>query len=68
MGVARDERSRLLKSLPEDDVCQVRDFVKVLLKDPEELSGEACREVQELEKELLRGDWMRREDVRRGDV
>ena len=68
MSATRKEINQLLESLTEKDLGQVRSFVKVLLRPPEEISEEELQEVRKGEEEFLRGDWVRWEEVRRKDV
>ena len=68
MSATRKEINQLLGSLTEKDLGQVRSFVKVLLRPPEEISEEELQEVRKGEEEFLRGDWVRWEEVRRKDV
>ena len=68
MSAMREELSDLLETLPEDDLRQVRDFVKVLLKIPEELSDKEFQEVQEGDREFRRGDWVRWDEIKRQGV
>ena len=68
MTAIRDELHQLVESLPEEDLTQVRDFVKVLLEEPEELTQEEWQEVREGEAEFRRGEWVKWQDVRRKDV
>jgi hypothetical protein len=68
MSATREELQRLLESLPEEELPQVRDFVKVLLEEPEDLTEEEWRELCEGEEEIRRGEWVWWEEVRRKDV
>lgn len=68
MSALQEELHRLLESLPEEDLAQVRDFVKVLLEEPEELTEEEWKEVLEGEGEIRRGEWVKWESVRRKEV
>ncbi len=68
MSTTRDELNQLLESLPEEELAQVLDFVKVLLEEPEDLTDEEWEEVRKGEEEIKRGEWVRWEDVRRTDV
>jgi hypothetical protein len=68
MSATKDELHRLLESLPEEELSQVRDFVKVLLEEPEYLTDEERKEVREGEEEIRRGEWVWWEEVRRKDV
>lgn len=68
MSAVREELDQLLELLPEEELTQVRDFVKVLLAEPEELTEEEWQELREGEEEIRRGEWVRWEDVRRKDV
>ena len=68
MSAIREELSQLLATLPEKDLNQVRDFVKVLLQEPEDLTEDEWREVNKGKEEFRRGEWVRWEDVRRTDV
>jgi hypothetical protein len=68
MSATRDELNQLLESLPEEELAQVLDFVKVLLEEPEDLTDEEWEEVRKGEEEIKRGEWVRWEDVRRTDV
>ncbi len=68
MSGIRTEVQQLLESLMEKDLYQVRDFVKLLMKEPEELTEEECEDVRKGEEEFRRGDWVRWQDVRRRDV
>jgi len=68
MTAIRDELHHLVESLPEEDLTRVRDFVKVLLEEPEELTKEEWREVREGEEEVRLGKWVWWEEVRRKDV
>jgi len=68
MTAIRDELHQLVESLPEEDLTQVRDFVKVFLEEPDELTKEEWQEVREGEEEFRRGEWVKWHDVRRKDV
>lgn len=68
MSAIREELTKLLESLPEEELTQVRDFVKVMLEEPEELIEEEWQEVREGEAEIRRGEWVRWEDVRRKNI
>jgi hypothetical protein len=68
MTAKRDELHQLVESLPEEDLTQVWDFVKVLLEEPEELTKEEWQEVLEGEEEFRQGEWVKWPDVRRKDV
>jgi hypothetical protein len=68
MSTTRDELHQLLESLPEEELAQVLDFVKVLLEESEDLSDEEWEEVHKGEEEIRRGEWVRWKDVKRADV
>jgi hypothetical protein len=68
LSALRDELHHLVESLPEEELAQVRDFVKVLLQEAEELTEEEWQEVREGEEEFKRGTWVIWKDVRRKDV
>lgn len=68
MSATREELHRLLQSVPEKDLTEVRDFVKVLLEEPDDLTEEERQDVREGEEEIRRGEWVRWKDVRRKDV
>ena len=68
MAAIRDEVHQLVEALVDDKLAEVRDFLKVLAKEPEELTDEEWKEVLEGEEELRRGEWVRWESVRRKDV
>ena len=68
MSVLREELHQLLGSLPEEELSQVRDFLKVLLEEPDDLTEEERQEVREGEDEIRRGEWVWWEEVRRKDV
>ena len=68
MSVMREELSDLLETLPEDDLRQVHDFVRVLLEAPEELSDKEFQEVQPGDGEFQRGDWYRWDEIKRQEV
>ena len=68
MSATREEIDRLLGSLTEKDLGQVRSFVKVLLRPPEEISEEELEELHKGEEEFRRGDWVRWKEIRRRDV
>ena len=68
MSAIREELSKLLEALPEEELTKVLDLVKVLLKEPEELTAEEWKEVLKGEEEIRRGKWVKWEDVRRKDV
>jgi hypothetical protein len=68
MSTIRYELHQLLDRLPEPELSQVRDFMKVLLEEREELTDEEWEEVGKGEEEIQRGEWVRWEDVRRTDV
>ncbi len=65
MSATRDELNQLLESLPEEELAQVLDFVKVLLEEPEDLTDTEWDEVRKGEEEIKRGQWVRWKDVRR---
>ncbi len=58
MSATREELRRLLKSLPEERLDEVRDLMVVLTKEPEDLTTE----------ELRTGDWVWWRDIKRKDV
>jgi hypothetical protein len=68
MSAIRDELYQLVESLPEEELSQVLDFVRVLLEEPEELTEEEWQDVAEGDKEAQRGEWVKWEDIRRKDV
>ena len=68
MTTTREEVHRLVDSLPEEGLDEARDFLRVLLEEPAELSEEDWEEVRKGEGEFKRGEWVRWEDVRRADV
>ena len=68
MTLVREELNRLLRSLSEEELCEVRDFVKVLSLEPEDLSEEDLREVIEGEEQFRRGEWEKWHDVKRRNV
>ena len=68
MNTLREELHQLVEGLSEDDLSEVKDFVKVLLKEPDELSDEEIAELKKGEKEVREGDWVWLEDVKRNDV
>ncbi len=68
MSTKQEELYQLLESLPEEELSQVTDFVKVLLAEPEELTQEEWKQVREGEKEFEEGNWVRWKDVQRKDV
>jgi hypothetical protein len=68
MSATKEELHRLLESLPEEELSQVRDFVKVLIEEPEDLTEEERQEVREGEEEVRRGEWVWWEEVRRKGV
>ena len=47
MTTLREELHQPLEVLPEDELAQVPDFLKVLLAEPEELTEEEWEEVRE---------------------
>jgi hypothetical protein len=64
MGTRRDDLNQLLELLPEEELAQVLDFVRVLLEDPEDLTEKEWEEVHKGEEEIRHGEWVRWEDVR----
>ena len=68
MTTLREVLHRLVESLPEEELTEAHDFLRVLLEEPEELTEEEWQEVREGEEEFERGEWVRWEDVRRKDV
>lgn len=68
MSTLREEIHRLVESLAEEDLPEVRAFVRVLLKGPEDLTEEEQREVEAGEAEVKRGEWVWWEDIKRTDV
>jgi hypothetical protein len=68
MGAVRDQLIEDLKRLSEDDLAVVRDFVRVLLEEEEDLTAEEAAEFDAGREEIARGEWARWEDVRRTDV
>ena len=68
MASTKKEIHLLLESLTEKELRQVRGFVKVLLKEPEELTEQESQELAEGEEEFRRDDWVKWQDVRRQDV
>ena len=68
MTTIRDEVHQLVEALVDDKLSEVRDFLKVLASEPEELTGEELTDVLEGEEEFKRGEWVRWENVRRKDV
>ena len=68
MSATLEEVHKLLASLPEKDMSRVRDFVKVLLEEPDDLTDEERKDVRKGQSEFRRGAWVKWEDVRRRDV
>ena len=68
MSASRDQLYSLLDQLDEEELDEVWDFAKVLSSEPDELTDEERAGVQAAEDEFRRGDWVKWEDVRRGDV
>ena len=68
MTAIRDEIHQLVEVLIDDQLAEVRDFLKVLAKEPEELTDEEWDEVLEGEEEFRRGEWVTWESIRRKDV
>ena len=68
MSATRTEIDQLLESLTEKYLRQVRDFVKVLVQEPEELTEQEQDELPKGEEEFRRGEWVKWQDVRRRDV
>jgi len=54
-----------LRRLPPADLDAVRDFIRVLLEEPEKLTPEERAEVEAGENEIARGEYVRWDDVRR---
>ena len=54
--------------MTEQDLRQVRNFVEMVLKEPEELTEEELGDARKGEEEFRRGEWVSWEDVRRRDV
>ena len=63
MSTIREELHQLVDLLPEQELIQVHDLVKVLLVEPEDLTEEEWEEVVKGEKEVERGEWVRWEEV-----
>ncbi len=68
MSSIRDELYQLVESLPDGDLSQVLDFVRVLVAEPEKLTEKERRVVRKGEEEVRRGEWVKWEDIRRDDV
>ena len=68
MSATREQLDQLLDSLTEDALDEVNNFVQVLLREPDELTEDEEQEVEEAEKEMQRGDWVRWDDIKRTDV
>lgn len=68
MSALREELHQLLESLPEEELSQVRDFVKMLRKEPEDLTERERQDAREGEEEIRRGEWVWWEEVRRKGV
>ena len=68
MGTTREQLDRLLDSLTKDYLDEVHTFVKVLLGEPDELSEDEEQEIEEVEKEIERGEWVSWDDIKRTDV
>ena len=62
------EVQRLLESLSERDLKRVRDFVKILLEEPENLTEEEQKDVRKGAEDFRRGRWVNWDAVRRQDV
>jgi len=54
-----------LRRLAPADLEAVRDFIRVLLEEPEKLTPEEQAEVEAGEAEIARGEYVRWDDVRR---
>lgn len=68
MSALREELHQLVEGLSEDDLSEVKDFVKVLLKEPDELTDDELADLDGGQKEIRQGDWTWLEDVKRNDV
>ena len=64
MSTTIQEMHRLLEALPEEELVEVRDFVKVLLDEPEDLTERELRNVQRGEEEFRKGEWAGWEKIR----
>ena len=68
MSSTREDIDKLLGSLTQKDLRQVRHFVRVLLNEPEEISEEEWEEACKGSEEFQQGEWVRWQDVKRQDV
>ena len=68
MSTTRTEITRLLEQVPEAELEAVKEFVNILLRKPERLTEAEIEEVDEGQREIQTGEWVRWEDVKRKDV
>lgn len=68
MTTTRDEIYELLESLPDENLEDVRNFVMVLLSEPDNLTEDEWQEVRKGEEEVRQGKWVTWEDIKRTDV
>ena len=60
MSTAKEELSQLIDSLEEEDAKAVRDFVKILLAEPDEVSEDEWKEIRKARAARLCAGVMRR--------
>ena len=68
MSATKEELHSLVESLAEEELDEVRDFLEVRLREPEDLTEEGRRELQLGEEQFRRGEWVRWKDIRRREV
>jgi predicted transcriptional regulator len=65
MARVKEELMRELDQLPPEELAAVRNYVRVLRQQPEELTLEERADVEAGEAEIARGEWVNWEDIRR---
>ena len=58
MSATRAEISQLLESLAEEDLDVVKDFVNVLLQEPDPITANEMKELEKGEQEIQQGKWV----------
>ena len=68
MATVKEELIEELNHLRVKDLVTVREFVRVLLEEEEDLTPEEAAEFDAGQAEITRGEWVRWEEIRRTDV
>ena len=68
MNATREEVHRLVDSLPNEGLDELRELILELMREPVDLTDEELEEMEKGKEELRRGEWAWWEDIRRKDA